>query len=259
MTTIRFATTADAGPIVALMKAAYDPKVLDVTIYGCDGIAQYLTAQLTLPPSLADTHYLVADNDGVLMGFTELRQVGTTIFVNYICTAADSRGAGIAQAMLRDGIRMVQRVNHASVSLDVFHDNTHARQWYRRLGFVPVGQTAWWGIHLAPVGAVPGCLSAYAQAEACQRAYGFSSFTVATSAGNYTIGKLGTQWFRTNDATLLHDEEALASLMVLDPNRQLLALLPLEQPYAHHHAAILHFSERLSIEIGALFARFGSH
>lgn len=258
MTTIRFATTADADSIVALMKTAYDPKVLDVTVYGCHGIAQYLIAQLALPPSIAETHYLVADNEGVLQGVIELRYVGTAIFVNYLCTAPDRRGAGVAQAMLREGIPMVRRPHHASVSLDVFQDNIQARQWYRRLGFAPIAQTAWWRLPLVRRESVPGRVAAYAQATACHHAYGFSSFTMTTSAGDYTIGKLGTRWFRTSSAALLHDDEARACLVALDPRRQLLALLPLEQPHACPDAEMVCLSERMTIQTEALLVHLAA-
>lgn len=254
MTAIRLARKNDSVGIARLMKESYDPSVLAVTIYGCDGIKHYLDAQLSLPDGLADARYVVAIDGDDIVGFAECKYVRSALFLNYICTSRESRGSGLAPQMLREATRLVREEGQSTMYLDVFRDNTNAWEWYRKMGFSPTSQTAWWRIPLrsAP-GKKPGRISGHAQADACQRAFGFSNLTVTTSQRSYLIGKLGSSWFKTNQPCLLNDDEAMASLALLDSKRVLLGLLPSDYPCERiDKAERLHVADRMSIDIDVL-------
>lgn len=253
MTAIRLARRDDSVGIAQLMKERYDPQVLAVTIYGCDGIARYLDTQLSLAPELLDVRYVVAEEHDGITGFIEFKFVRNSVFLNYICTSQHARGTGLAALMLQEGTRLIRDKEHSTMYLDVFRDNTSASEWYRRLGFRTMTQTAWWRIPLGRTSGKPGKVSGHAQAEACHVVYGFSNLTVTTSQRSYPIGKLGSRWFKTNQPCLLNDDEAMASLAALDPRRSLLGLLPSDYPCEHiEHAERLHLADRMSIDIDLL-------
>lgn len=250
---IRLASANDAEGIAQLMKDGYDPKMLAVTIYGCEGITRYLKAQLTLPKELMDTQYVVAVRGDEILGFLEFKFIRAAIFLNYICIAPGTRGTGLAARMLYEGTRLARNEEHSTMCLDVFVDNTNAWKWYRKVGFSPVTQSAWWRIPMQRSSGRKGRVSGHAQADACHAAYGFSNITLTTSQRSYLVGKLGTEWFKTNQPCLLSDDEALASLAMLDPRRAILGLLPANYPCDRFDAAErLHVADRMSIDLDIL-------
>lgn len=252
-TVIRLANANDADGIAQLMKDGYDPKMLAVTIYGCEGIARYLETQLTLPLELMDAQYVVAARDDDILGFIEFKLIRNAIFLNYICTSPETRGTGLAARMLYEGTRLARDEEHSTMYLDVFHDNTNALSWYRKVGFSPTTQSAWWRIPVQRASGRKGRVSGHAQAEVCHAAYGFSNITLTTSQRSYLVGKLGTEWFKTNQPCLLSDDEALASLATLDPRREILGLLPANYPGERFdNAERLHVADRMSIDLDTL-------
>lgn len=255
MTAIRLASENDSIGIAQLMKRTYDPRILAVTIYGCDGIARFLEKQLSLPRDLIDTQYVVATRGEHILGFIEFKYERNAIFLNYICTASETRGTGLAASFLSEGTRLVRGNEHSTMCLDVFLDNTNAREWYRKVGFTSVSQSSWWRIPLGKASGRKGRISGHAQAEACQSAYGFSNLTLTTSQRSYFVGRLGTAWFKTNQPCLLSDEEAMASLAALDPERTILGLLPSDYSCERFvDVERLHIADRMMIDIDVLLS-----
>lgn len=246
---VRPAHKSDARQIAHLVAQAYPPQILDIIIYGCDGIVRYIEEQASIAPDLADSRYLLAELAGNrVAGLIELRQSGQDITLNQICVAQGYRGIGLGNAMLHDVLEMVSSDCQGAIFLDVFDDNIIARDWYRKIGFRSIARSAWWRVPIKAVSAARGRVSGYAQANACHAAYGFSAFTLTTDAGTYAVGRLGRHWFRTTDPALLNDKQASACLARLDPERELLAILPAEVEHPLFvEAERLHIADRMKM------------
>lgn len=224
---VRAANDTDANSIVQLVKDAFDPKILNAMTYGCCGIESYVRASCTLPRNVSDTLFYVADDGTQVVGCIELRLIGTTVFLNYICTHQGFRQKGLGKELLRKAIQLARTSSSSNMSLDVFYFNSIAKRWYEKLGFEIESSTAWWSIPLNSGGcAALGKISGLAHANVCQREFGFSQFSLHTSSSTYRIGRLGSDWFRVLEAKLLKDTEALSTLQELDPKRKLLGLFP---------------------------------
>lgn len=224
MQRIRPANASDSDQIVGLIRDSFDKEILSAMLYGCKGIGPYIQEQISIPDDLSDTRYFVAEDADSISGCTELRLLKDTIFLNYICTSQQKREKGLGNKMLYQAIEYVRNNAHSKMSLDVFVDNTVARQWYEKLGFRAEYRIDWWKIPFVADSSMPGKVSGYPQATKCYNEWGFSQFTAMTQAGSYTVGCLGPSWFRVTDPALLSDKSALSCLKTLDPDRMILGL-----------------------------------
>jgi ribosomal protein S18 acetylase RimI-like enzyme len=237
---LRKAVAEDAGAIVALIRSSFAPGLLETTIYGCEGIEDYVRALIEAEPRAADTRYTVAVADGALAGVVEMRQLRDRLFCNYIAVARGARSRGVGIALLGAGIAAARRPGQLTLELDVFDDNERALAWYRGLGFGESSRVEW--RVLAPPGgdrASAAPVSGWAQALACQRAFGFSEVSIQGAEGGYSVGLMGREWFRLTDPGALEDPALGATLHALDPHRSLLALVPpetLSEPVAELRA-----------------------
>jgi ribosomal protein S18 acetylase RimI-like enzyme len=237
---LRKAVAEDAGAVVELIRSSFAPGLLEMTIYGCEGIEEYVHALIEAESRGADTGYTVAVTNGALAGVVEMRQLRDRLFCNYIAVARDARSRGVGTALLGAGIAAGRRPGQLTLELDVFDDNEPALAWYRGLGFSESSRTEW--RVLAPPGgdrASAAPVSGWAQALASQRAFGFSELSIQGAAGGYRIGLLGRDWFRLTDPAALEDPALGATLHALDPERSLLALVPpgtLSEPLADRRA-----------------------
>ncbi|HYU60210.1 MAG TPA: GNAT family N-acetyltransferase [Solirubrobacterales bacterium] len=224
---LRAAAAGDAAAIVELVRASFDPAVLELSIYGCDGIESYVRALIEVEPRGADTTFSVAATGDRPIAIAELRQLPDSLFLNYIAVAPEVRRQGVGTALLAAALGRARRHGQRTLALDVMEGNDPARAWYRGLGLREGPATDWWT--LAPPGAdtYPAApVSGWAQAAACQRAFGFAEVGVQATRGSYRIGLLGRDWFRVTDPAALDDAALGATLRVLDPARSLLALVP---------------------------------
>jgi ribosomal protein S18 acetylase RimI-like enzyme len=223
---IRRATEADAGAIVTLVRQGFEPHMLDKMTYGYPGMDRFLSLCISTPHHLADTNYTVADVDGRVVGSCELRPLGSTLFWNYHCTAPEMRHSGVGKKLLYQSILLTGFSSCERISLDVFDSNTMPIAWYERLGFRREFGGGWWSFPLpAETGAAEaGTVSGMSQAMVCHQEFGFSHFTLNTAAGSYSVGRLGTEWFRVSQASLLSDGQALETLKKLDPKRRIVGI-----------------------------------
>lgn len=265
MSTVRLAGAGDAGPIADLMRASLDATLLRLTIYGCSGIASYLEDRLRLPPALTAWRHVVdgghAAPAGPLAGCAEFRLLGDVLCLNYIAIAPPRRGAGQADRLLLRALDIVGQPRHRRVILDVFASNVAALGWYLALGFEAESENGWWSLPLASrqrSAAMAGACEVDGLPDACaaDRRYGFSRFVLKTPGGCYRVGRLGRQWFKTDDVRLPEDEHAMACLALLDPARRILGLFPTDFNHARQGAAQrLDASTRMSIGLAQLRAR----
>ena len=227
MLTVRPARQDDARAIVALVRAGFDKKRLGATIYGCKGMNSYIRQQMSVPDGLSDTVYIVGESRGSTFGCVEFKFLQDTIFLNYICVSHYHRQKGLGRELLRKALIIAKKDVRSKISLDVFCDNTAAISWYEKLGFKTDYYNNWWNIALPKTNKSPkGIISAYGQANVCQRAFGFSQFGLTTGKNTYSIGRLGSAWFRVTQSEVLSDKEALTCLHVLDAKRKLLGIFP---------------------------------
>lgn len=257
---LRAAGPQDAIAIAALMARSFDPVTLGLTIYGCRGIARYLAVRMRLPVELSDYRELLALDAGRTAGFAELRSMTDAVCLNYVAIAPGWRGRRYGDRLLMYALDSVAAAGPASVVLDVFASNPVSGQWYRKLGFESEHDTVWWSLPTAlehGEGAAARCLpEGLPEADACERAYGFSRFALLSPRRTYRIGRLGHCWFRTQDPALLEDADALACLARIDPARKILGLFASDfTPDKRHRALRLDTSTRMRTGMFALRAR----
>ncbi|MFC4910719.1 ribosomal protein S18-alanine N-acetyltransferase [Actinomadura gamaensis] len=84
-------------------------------------------------------HYVVAEEDGEIVGYAGLAAAADQADVQTIGVRADLRGRGIGAALLTELLDEAVRRGSAQVFLEVRADNDPARRLYERFGFVRVG------------------------------------------------------------------------------------------------------------------------
>ena len=222
---IRPAIETDSEYIVKLIQQSFDSQILSAMIYGCHGIERYVRACILSPEKIVDTVYFVAEVEKQIGGCVELRLIGKTIFLNYICTDKKIRHKGLGRKLLLEAIQLIGSTSYKEMSLDVFHDNLVAKSWYEKLGFTTEYNTAWWSIPMAThYNVVPGKISGMAHSNVSQHEFGFSQFSINTEMASYNVGKMGGDWFRISQEGLLNDAQALSTLCQLEPDRKILGL-----------------------------------
>ena len=80
-------------------------------------------------------HYLVADDDGAVLGYAGLFATRHQADVQTVAVAADHQGAGVGATLLRALLDEAVRRGCAEVLLEVRVDNVPALTLYERLGF----------------------------------------------------------------------------------------------------------------------------
>jgi ribosomal protein S18 acetylase RimI-like enzyme len=224
---IRYAVPADAKAIVSLTEAGFRKELLNAMIYGCNGVTGFLERQISIPLEIADTVYIIAESDDVVVGFVEFRIYSDSVFLNYIGTSPQARHKGLATKLLGQGLLMVRTKHHKRMSLDVFRDNIVAQSWYEKLGFTAEYNAGWYKLAQEEIddsNNLQGRVSGYSQSNLCYDEFGFSQFNITTAKGSYSVGMLGQEWFRVTQSELLFDASALFCLNSIDINRSILGL-----------------------------------
>ena len=84
-------------------------------------------------------YYLVAEDDGVLVGYAGLAVVGNQADVQTIAVAASAQGQGLGSQLLDALLAESRRREATEVLLEVRADNEAAQALYRRAGFERIG------------------------------------------------------------------------------------------------------------------------
>ncbi|MFI8350892.1 ribosomal protein S18-alanine N-acetyltransferase [Streptomyces sp. NPDC085596] len=87
----------------------------------------------------ATRRYLVAENDGRLVGYAGLASSGDLGDVQTIAVARDQQGTGLGARLLTELLRAATAFECAEVMLECRVDNTRAQKLYERFGFAPIG------------------------------------------------------------------------------------------------------------------------
>jgi hypothetical protein len=72
----------------------------------------------------------------------------------------------------------------------------------------------------------PAFISGLPQADVCHERFGFSQLTLVTFSGTYTVGRIGSTWFRLTQKEAIDKPEIFALLKQLDPRRRIYAIVP---------------------------------
>ncbi|MGA2796669.1 MAG: GNAT family N-acetyltransferase [Thermoguttaceae bacterium] len=241
--------------IVTAVREPFDAEVLELCIYGCEGITKYVARQIAVQSQGGDEHFSAAFADDEFAACAQLRRSPDKLFLNYIVVRPAFRSQGLASRLLAKAVTFAGAENRREIVLDVFADNAIPLAWYERLGFQRISTAAWRTIPLIPGDEVPVVLSDYPQAEACQREYGFSKFGVWAGGRSYNIGRLGTKWYRLTQPEALEAPGLTALLSRLDPGRNVFLLAADNAPISGTQARLVARSYRMEANLESMRER----
>jgi ribosomal-protein-alanine N-acetyltransferase len=127
-TKIRGMTRADLDAVLGLEHELFGDEAWSV---------QMLEGELAQQPD--SRHYLVAEDDGVVIGYAGLFAAGAQADVLTIAVASARWGEGTGTALLDALLAEAASRGCTEVFLEVRTDNTRAQQLYRRYGFAEIG------------------------------------------------------------------------------------------------------------------------
>lgn len=127
MTALRPMRLADLPTVMALEEELFAPDTWTAAMYR-DELAQTDTR-----------HYLVAEDDGAVVGYAGLIAYDDEAHVATIGVTAARQGRGIG-AQLLDALLTEADRRSPVVLLEVRADNEHAQELYRRRGFAEIGR-----------------------------------------------------------------------------------------------------------------------
>ncbi|MFE9398122.1 ribosomal protein S18-alanine N-acetyltransferase [Streptomyces flavidovirens] len=87
----------------------------------------------------ATRRYVVAEEDGEIVGYAGLAAAGGLGDVQTIAAARDQWGTGLGSRLLTDLLGHATAFECTEVLLEVRVDNTRAQKLYERFGFEPIG------------------------------------------------------------------------------------------------------------------------
>jgi N-acetylglutamate synthase-like GNAT family acetyltransferase len=220
---IRQARHSDAPRIVELIRCSFEPHILELFIYGCDGVTRFVEHQIAARAVGGDTAYFVAEADERVIACAEIRRVSDRLFLNYIAVDPSARAHGTGRSLLATALAALHTTESRLV-LDVLEDNKIARSWYDSLGLVTEAVTCWYRLARPRAAHAPGIIVGLPQARACHAMFGFSQVTIDCGSKSYAVGMLGEHLYRLTDPAAVRDDALLAALHRLDDSRDLLLL-----------------------------------
>jgi [ribosomal protein S18]-alanine N-acetyltransferase len=127
-TSLRTMTLADLGAVLGLEHDLFGEEAWS---------RQMLEGELAEQPR--SRHYLVAEDDGVIVGYGGLLAAADQADVLTLAVAAGRWGRGTGSALLEALLAEAARRGCTEVFLEVRTDNARAQQLYRRYGFAEIG------------------------------------------------------------------------------------------------------------------------
>lgn len=255
---IRAASPDDSIAMAEVVRAAASPLMRETTILGGAGLDRFIRDQIA---SASANRFLVAEVGGHIVGMSAWRYEGEELFLNHLFVHPSVQGRRVGTWLWARGLAGLNTGAARTLSLDVYEDNTRAAAWYRSLGLEPVAQRIVMAVPIPSVS--PTADQAWSStflgpADHDYSQYGFSQFALSTQRAAYTIGRLGTDFFRITSSALLDDEAALAALHRLDSRRRLLCFDAPDrwEAIAGRGAVVLGRTIRLTIPVEQLAARF---
>ena len=143
---VRFAVPADVGEIVQLLREVFSETYGHVI--PDDALNRYVDKAFEARAiAVSSNTFVLAQVDGVLVGVSELATTSppecveprSAIEVARFYIRAEYRGSDVADALLHKCERHARSTGHTAVWLCVWEHNPRAIAFYRRHGFVSVG------------------------------------------------------------------------------------------------------------------------
>ncbi|MCA0987034.1 GNAT family N-acetyltransferase [Guptibacillus algicola] len=213
----------DAGSISRLIESGIKHNVFPLTIYSSPKYSEFVKKSMS---NSVDVKFFGAYYENHLLGFTEWRITDNQLFLNNIATSKKARGLGIGRKLYHHGLSSLERRSMICLALDVFDDNIFAKAWYEKMGFEQIDLTHWYTSPQNLIERREGGnfhITNFDQAKEHHGKYGFSVINIATSIGEYGIGRINSSHFRISDKCLL-DTDLLVALKEIDEDRNLLLL-----------------------------------
>ncbi len=256
MREVRFASPADAGRIVEVFRAGFDPVLLPFTILGCSGVQQFVLDTIQLQFHGNQAVFVVFTEDDYVIGAAEFRRDLSSIFLNHIYVDKKYRGKGVGTRLLSEGLKLACDHQQEQIELDVFSTNDSARHWYESLGLTYSKEQIWLEIPVMPLATdenVWWITNGLTEANRLHPVFGFSQFTVKTIKNDHSIGRLGSDVFRYVGSQLFQDAALLNALMTLDSHRKILLIRPSAETLPE--GRVLAVSYRLSGRFDAMISQ----
>lgn len=149
--TIRAAEPADSEALANLGRRTFSDTFADSNTP--EDLRQYLDAAFS--PAMqrcelldASIHTLVADRDGALLAFAQLRQGKvppgvfdpTAIEIQRFYVDRSAQGSGLAQLLMAACLSHARAAGAGTICLGVWERNERAIRFYQRIGFTTVGR-----------------------------------------------------------------------------------------------------------------------
>jgi [ribosomal protein S18]-alanine N-acetyltransferase len=133
-------TLTEQGVVLRLMSTADLDQVteLERAVFGDEAWTRRMLAE-ELEQQPSSRYYLVADDDGLIVGYAGLLSVGWQGDVLTLAVATDRWGKGIGSRLLDALLAEAARRRCTEVFLEVRTDNARAQQLYRRHDFTEIG------------------------------------------------------------------------------------------------------------------------
>lgn len=140
----RDASAADASALAAFAEATFTETFGH--LYPPEDLAAYVEAKYRAPvigAEIADpaTRYVLALRDGAIVGYSKLgavdRDVDATdaLELHRLYVDASVKGAGVAKALMDDGLAWARGKGARVMYLSVWENNERAQAFYKRYGF----------------------------------------------------------------------------------------------------------------------------
>lgn len=144
----RDATAEDAGPIAAFAAANFVHTFGH--LYPPEDLAAFLAAKYDAAIQAKEianplNRYHLALSDGAMVGYCMMGPLDidvddpAALELHRLYVAPDVKGKGIAQALMEDCLAWARRLGANALYLSVWENNARAQAFYKRYGFVHVG------------------------------------------------------------------------------------------------------------------------
>lgn len=218
----------DINAFVELIRESFSPQQLSFTIYACAGITNYVASELQSPSDVARKDYFVLKAGGEILAGIVLRSLADRLNLDYIATKTNARSQGLARKLWQEATKRCLHEHLQFMQLDVFSNNEVALGWYRKLGFTEIGRSTIWSCQgwETKQEAISSQILNLPQAEANHAYFGFSQLNIRIGDEEWTVGRLGTQWYRISNPVAVNNPALLGYLKQFDPTRRILAIVP---------------------------------
>jgi GNAT superfamily N-acetyltransferase len=221
---VEVARPGDGREIISLIRECFTEHERSLVIMGCEGADRFVEETIRYQSRGGDSVFLVA-RDQEILSFIQVRRLKEAVSFIYGATSPRARGRGVFRRLFGVALELGQSEGARMEVHDVFVGNGLG-EFYKRIEFRVTGRTTWRATPLAGGNGGLAVLIGLPQADASHERFGFSQFTLVTGRGQYTVGRLGRRWFHSRSRELLDDPDAQSALSRLDPDRDLLILLP---------------------------------